>query len=168
MDGSSPHASHEAPAPRSEPTPGMTRPGKAAPGLIAPDRAPEIGPDRPAWPAIRRGLARRCPHCGEGHLFDGYLKVARVCPSCGEELFHHRADDGPAYLTILIVGHIVGFAMHFAWVQFRPDPLLFATTLTVLAVALSLWMLPRLKGAIVGYQWAKQMGGFGRGDAASD
>ena len=142
-----------------------------APGLVEPARerpASSHIADHPLGPALRRGFAKRCPRCGEGRLFEGYLKVRRQCPSCGEELFHHRADDGPAYLTILIVGHIVGFAMHFAWVQFRPDPLLFATTLTVLAVALSLWMLPRLKGAIVGYQWAKQMGGFGRGDAASD
>lgn len=140
---------------------------EAAPGMIGPARERPIV-DRPAWAAIRRGLAERCPRCGEGHLFDGYLKVRRVCPSCGEELFHHRADDGPAYLVILLVGHIVGFVMHFTWVTFRPDPLLFATLLTVFAVGLSLWMLPRVKGAIVAFQWARRMHGFGRGDAASD
>jgi uncharacterized protein (DUF983 family) len=74
---------------------------------------------------------------------------------------HHRADDGPAYLVILLVGHIVGFAMHFAWVTFRPEPLLFASVTTVLAVSLSLFLLPRIKGGIVGLQWARRMHGFG-------
>jgi uncharacterized protein (DUF983 family) len=117
--------------------------------------------ERENWPAIRRGFLRRCPHCGEGRLFDGYLKVTDTCASCGEVLKWHRADDGPAYLTILVVGHILGFAMHFVWVQFRPEPLVFATLLTVLAVGLSLWLLPRFKGAIVGFQWARRMHGFG-------
>ena len=128
-----------------------------APGLLE-------GDDRATWPALRRGFLRRCPHCGEGRLFDGYLKVTDTCAACGEELRHHRADDGPAYLTILVVGHILGFLMHFIWVQFRPEPMVFATLLTVIAVGLSLWLLPRFKGAIVGFQWARRMHGFGDGD----
>ena len=139
----------------------------AEPGFVAARPTRRDG-ERPTGPALRRGFAKRCPRCGEGRLFDGYLKVARTCPSCGEALHHHRADDGPAYLTILIVGHIVGLAMHFAWTAFRPEPLVFATVLTVLAVALSLWLLPRLKGAIVAFQWAREMHGFGRGEAATD
>lgn len=118
--------------------------------------------DRPTKPAVMRGLRRRCPNCGEGMMFDGYLRVAKTCPVCQEELHHHRADDGPAYLTILVVGHIIGFAIHFMWVQFRPDPLVMASTLTVLAVGLSLYLLPRLKGMVVGIQWARRMHGFGR------
>jgi uncharacterized protein (DUF983 family) len=117
--------------------------------------------ERPTWPALRRGFARRCPRCGEGRLFEGYLKVTDSCAACGEELRHHRADDGPAYLTILIVGHVMAVAMHLVWTTFRPEPLVFATLLTVVAVGLSLWLLPRFKGAIVGYQWAHRMHGFG-------
>lgn len=124
--------------------------------------------ERPTGAALRRGFLRRCPRCGQGHLFEGYLKVADHCPACGEELRHHRADDGPAYLTILIVGHLVGFLMHFLWVQFRPEPLVFATVLTIVAVGLSLALLPRVKGAIVGYQWAHRMHGFGHGEARAD
>jgi uncharacterized protein (DUF983 family) len=147
------------------PAPGLiersaTLPGTGVPSVhISKDVAAED--DRPTWPAVRRGLTRRCPHCGEGRLFEGYLKVTDSCASCGEELKHHRADDGPAYLTILVVGHILGFVMHFVWVQFRPEPLVFATILTVFAVGLSLWLLPRFKGAIVGFQWARRMHGFG-------
>ena len=116
--------------------------------------------EREIKPAIWNGLRRRCPQCGDGALFDGYLKIVDQCPSCQENLHHHRADDGPAYLTILIVAHILGFGMHIMWVQFRPDPFVMATILTVGAVALSLYLLPRLKGMIVAIQWAKRMHGF--------
>jgi uncharacterized protein (DUF983 family) len=117
--------------------------------------------DRPMKPAVFRGLRCKCPNCGEGALFAKYLKVADECPTCQEELFHHRADDGPAYLTILIVGHILGFVIHFVWVQFRPEPMVMATTLTIAAVSLSLFLLPRMKGMVVAIQWARRMHGFG-------
>src|SRR5262245_3064855 len=54
-----------------------------------------------------RGLSQRCPSCGAGRLFGRYLKVRDHCPACGEALHHHRADDAPAYVTILIIGHFV-------------------------------------------------------------
>ena len=118
--------------------------------------------DRPTKPAILRGLRCRCPNCGEGALFSRYLKVADHCPVCQEELFHHRADDGPAYLTILVVGHILAFAIHFMWVTWRPDPLIMATVLSIGAVTLSLFLLPRLKGMVVAIQWSRRMHGFGK------
>jgi uncharacterized protein (DUF983 family) len=117
--------------------------------------------DRPTWPAIMRGLRKRCPQCGQGHLFDGYLKVKDQCPVCRTDLHHHRADDGPAYLTILIVGHLMAPTILWFFVAFRPDPMVTATIFTVGTVALSLYLLPRLKGAIVAIQWAKRMHGFG-------
>lgn len=94
-------------------------------------------------------------------MFQGYLKVNHDCPVCHTELHHHRADDGPAYLTILVVAHLVGFVMHFAWNQFRPDPLVLATILTITSVGLALFLLPRLKGMVVAIQWARRMHGFG-------
>ncbi|WP_341368720.1 DUF983 domain-containing protein [Yoonia sp. BS5-3] len=118
-------------------------------------------PDRPARPAMINGLKCRCPKCGEAPLYSGFLKVTHTCPNCHEELHHHRADDGPAYLTILIVAHIVGFAMHIMWVAIRPDPLMMALVITFGAVGLSLLMLPRVKGLIVAIQWARRMHGFG-------
>jgi len=57
---------------------------------------------------IVRALVGRCPHCGEGKLFARYLKLVEACTACGEKFGHIRADDGPAWLTILIVGHILG------------------------------------------------------------
>lgn len=125
------------------------------------DLDPTTAQDRPTGPAIRRGFMRRCPQCGQGHLFTGYLKVAESCPVCRETLSHHRADDGPAYLTILVVGHLMAPLILYVFTAFRPDPLVMATIFTVGCVALSLFLLPRFKGVIVAIQWAKRMHGFG-------
>ncbi len=94
-------------------------------------------------------------------MLRGYLKVRDSCPVCLEELHHHRADDGPAYLTILIVGHLMAPIILWSFTTFRPDPLVLASVISVGCVALSLYLLPRLKGMIVGVQWAKRMHGFG-------
>lgn len=118
--------------------------------------------ERPFWPAIRRGFMRRCPHCGAGSLFQSYLKVEASCAVCGEDFTAQRADDGPAYLTILVVGHLMAPLIHFTWVWFRPEPLVMATVLTTAAVALALTFLPRVKGAVVAIQWSKRMHGFGQ------
>lgn len=117
--------------------------------------------DRPLWPALRKGFARKCPKCGSGPLMKSYLKVRESCPVCREDMTPQRADDGPAYLTILIVGHIMAPALHVAFVQFRPDPMVLFSIFAVGCAGLSLYLLPRLKGAIVAFQWARQMHGFG-------
>lgn len=117
--------------------------------------------ERPAKRAMLRGWRRRCPACGTGPMMNGYLKVRPACPVCGEDLHHHKADDGPAYLTILIVGHLMAPSIIWAFTEFRPDPMVLASVFTVGCVALSLYLLPRLKGLIVGLQWAKRMHGFG-------
>ena len=122
--------------------------------------------ERELRPALLRGWRRRCPNCGSGNMFSGYLKVRDTCPSCGEELHHQRADDGPAYLTILVVGHVVGFLMHFMYTQLRPEPLIMATVLCVVSVVLALYLLPRFKGGMVALQWAKRMHGFGKAQGA--
>ncbi|MGV6802594.1 MAG: DUF983 domain-containing protein [Ruegeria sp.] len=116
--------------------------------------------ERPTWPALAKGFRCKCPNCGKGKLLYGYLKVNDTCSECGQELFHHRADDGPAYLTILIVGHLMAPALHISYVNFRPDPLTMALLFSVGCVALSLFLLPRLKGAVIGFQWARRMHGF--------
>ena len=64
-------------------------------------------PKRPVWKSLARGFRCRCPRCGDGAVFNGYLKVRDACTACGEELHHHRADDAPPYFTILILGHVI-------------------------------------------------------------
>jgi len=120
--------------------------------------------DRALWPALRRGFRRKCPNCGTGPMMAGYLNVRDSCTVCRQELSHHRADDGPAYLTILIVGHLMAPLLHVAFTAFRPEPLVLFTVFAIGCVTLSLYLLPRLKGAVVGFQWARFMHGFGEGD----
>lgn len=111
-------------------------------------------------PAIHRGLMNRCPACGKGRILHHYLKIQTNCSQCGENLSHARADDGPAYFTVLVVAHLVGFALHFLWSIWRMDPFTMTIVVSVLAVVLSLLLLPRFKGMMVGWQWAKRMHGF--------
>lgn len=120
--------------------------------------------ERLAMPAVWKGWRRKCPKCGTGPLLSGYLKVRDHCPVCREDLHHHRSDDGPAYLTILIVGHIMAPALLFVFTTWRPEPLILLTVFAVGCIALSLYLLPRLKGAIVGFQWARRMHGFSNSD----
>lgn len=117
--------------------------------------------DRDVKRALARGWGRRCPNCGQGKVLYKYLKVVDSCPSCNEDLSHQRTDDGPAYVTVLVVGHIMGFALHFIWSTFRPEPMVMFLTFAAIATVTSLYLLPRIKGAFIGLQWAKRMHGFG-------
>lgn len=128
---------------------------------------------RAFWPALWRGWRGKCPRCGEGALFEAYLKARPTCETCGQRLDAHRADDLPPYLTIFAVAHLV-VPMALAGERLFALPTLMATvTWSVVALALSLVLLPRFKGATIGIQWAHRMHGFfddaprdgqGRGD----
>lgn len=116
---------------------------------------------RSIWEAIGRGLQLRCPKCGQGALFLRYLKVNDTCPHCGLELRHQRADDAPPYLVILIVGHLI-IPLSVVWLMATTPPFwLYASVIGTLTTGLSLWLLPRMKGAVIGVQWANKMHGFG-------
>jgi len=128
---------------------------------LAENAATEDDDDRPTKQALLRGWRRKCPNCGAGPMLRGYLTVREACPVCSEDLHHQRADDGPAYLTILIVGHLLAPALMFVYSTWRPEPLTLAVGFTIGTVGLSLYLLPRLKGAMVALQWAKRMHGFG-------
>ena len=110
--------------------------------------------------ALKRGWRRKCPNCGRGSMMESYLSVRQTCSYCGQELFHHRADDGPAYLTVLIVGHLMAPALLYVYTNWRPEPLTMLFTFGIGCLVLSLYLLPRLKGAIVAFQWAKKLHGF--------
>lgn len=115
---------------------------------------------REPWPAVFSGLRSRCPACGKGSLFRKFLKVADRCPACGEDLHHHRADDMPAYIVISIVGHIVVPLALALETAFRPDYAIHLLLWVPLTLGLSLALLPPVKGAVVGLQWALRMHGF--------
>lgn len=121
---------------------------------------PDTEEKREILPAILNGLRCRCPRCGQGKLFRAYLKVVDHCPNCGEELFHHKADDMPPYIAIVIVGHIlIGLMLHLE-MEYAIAPIWYVATLVPAALILPLVMLPSIKGAVVGLQWANRMHGF--------
>lgn len=117
--------------------------------------------DRPLGTAMLRGWRRKCPNCGEGELLEGYLSVRRTCPNCGEAFHHQRADDGPAWATIVVAGKLLAPMMLFVWNMWRPEPLVMALGLCTFFTLLCLYLLPRFKGLFVNLQWSRRMHGFG-------
>jgi uncharacterized protein (DUF983 family) len=116
---------------------------------------------RPLWQAMKFGFFGRCPHCGEGKLFRAFVKPVDKCAVCGEELYHHRADDLPAYLVIVVVGHIVvGGFMAVEMATYWPMWLHLFVWIP-LTIVLALALLQPIKGAVIGLQWANYMHGFG-------
>lgn len=120
-----------------------------------------LPPERQVKQAMLRGALGRCPACGKGKLFTGYLTVNDHCAHCGEELHHQRADDGPAYMTILLVSHLGAPLLLAIYMMYRPSPMSMLISFGLGAVVLSLALLPRIKGAFIGFQWARRMHGFG-------
>jgi uncharacterized protein (DUF983 family) len=96
----------------------------------------------------------RCPQCGQGRLLRAYLKVVSPCPACGHDNGQYPADDAPPYFTILIIGHVVvAPALCFSFIWTLPAGWVLAVTLPAILAA-TLLLLPRVKGAVIGAQWA--------------
>ena len=130
------------------------------PGITTPPPMENAPSDRPLWRSIGRGAALRCPCCGEGALYRAFLKPRSQCGVCGQEFSGHRADDLPPYLTILIAGHLLIPAL-VALERTAPPPLWAGVLLwSVAAIVLCLALLPSVKGAVIGLQWALRMHGF--------
>jgi uncharacterized protein (DUF983 family) len=110
--------------------------------------------------AIWRGLRCSCPACGKGHMFRKFLKVADTCDHCGEELHHQRADDAPPYFTMFIVGHIVIPLVLVVEKLWAPPLEVHFVLWTTVTLGLTFALMPAVKGAIVGLQWALKMHGF--------
>ena len=109
---------------------------------------------------LLRGLRGRCPACGEGRLFRAFTKVVDRCPQCGEALYHHRADDFPAYLTIFLVGHLVVPIAMYVEIAYQPSYWLHTILWAPLVILLSIGLLQPIKGMIVALQWHMGMHGF--------
>lgn len=116
---------------------------------------------RSVWQAMLNGLRRRCPDCGKGQVFKSYIKVNHTCDACGLELHHQRADDAPPYFTMLIVLHFVLSGMLTVEQVYSPATWVQLTIWMPISLVSALWLLPRVKGALIGIQWARQMHGFG-------
>ncbi|WP_300396854.1 DUF983 domain-containing protein [uncultured Sphingobium sp.] len=117
-------------------------------------------PERAAWPAIARGLRVRCPACGAQGMFARFLKVRPCCEGCGLQLEAHQADDFPAYIVILLLGHILVplmietnrmLAIPLAW-----QSLIWPGFAAMLAIAL----IQPVKGGVIALQWSRHLAGF--------
>jgi uncharacterized protein (DUF983 family) len=108
----------------------------------------------PLGRSILRGLAGRCPACGRGELFWRYLKVSQRCPDCEHELGAYPADDGPAYVTILLTGHLVVAPMLFFPIVWRSPAIYSAPIAMAGLAAVTLTALPRVKGGWIGLMYA--------------
>jgi uncharacterized protein (DUF983 family) len=122
--------------------------------------------ERFAGRAMMKGFRCRCPQCGEGKLFKGFLKPVLVCATCNEKLDGHRSDDLPPYVTIMIVGHLLVPVILANEMSANPWPLWVHFSVWLpLTLVLTLSLMQPVKGAIIGMQWAMRLHGF---DAKGD
>ena len=119
--------------------------------------APTIQTPPPSFlTLLARGFRRTCPRCGEASLFDGFLKLHTSCSACGQELGHIRADDFPPYVTMVIVGHIVVPLLLITEKTLQPSTLVQLAVWLPVTLLMAMWLLPRVKGLIVG--WMMHLG----------
>ncbi|MGB3897232.1 MAG: DUF983 domain-containing protein [Mesorhizobium sp.] len=115
--------------------------------------------DKAIWPPVDpvpAGLRGRCPRCGEGRLFSGFLTVGKSCENCGLDYSYADAGDGPAVFVILIIGFImVGLAL---WTEVNLNPPLWVHFVVwlPLTVVLALTALRLIKGVLLTLQFARQ------------
>jgi uncharacterized protein (DUF983 family) len=112
--------------------------------------------------ALQRGFVGKCPCCGRGHIFQGFLKVAAQCEVCGEPFHHQRADDLPAYLVLLFVGHFIVTLLLAVDSAYAPPYWVEFAIWIPLTLLLSSALLQPVKGAVVAMQWQMGMHGFAK------
>jgi uncharacterized protein (DUF983 family) len=105
----------------------------------------------PAWgTTIGRGIAGKCPHCGQAPIFNGYLAVHELCSACAAPLGQMPADDTPPYIAMVVVAHFVGlFIVLMFKFHWHPGPIAIALLLMLL-VLLCMVTLRMAKGAVIG------------------
>jgi uncharacterized protein (DUF983 family) len=109
--------------------------------------------ENPTKQAMIRGFLQRCPNCGKGHLFRAYLKQVDNCSECGEAFGHIRADDGPAWLTVMVTGHVVVAVMMSVEALLTMPLWASISAFCALSGAMVLGLLQRAKGIFIGLIW---------------
>lgn len=108
----------------------------------------------PLWTGISRGARCRCPNCGKGRMFAGYLKLHATCSACGANNADYPCDDFPPYLTIFVVGHLVVPMLVLIDLRYQPSVWLETAIWLPVTALLCLALLPVMKGATAGLCWA--------------
>lgn len=114
--------------------------------MIEPSAPPAPGLGTLLW----RGFRKTCPRCGNARLFGSFLKTTDHCAACEQQLGHIRADDFPPYLTMVVVGHIIVPLILLVEREMQPSITLHLMVWLPLTGILTLWLLPRIKGMIIG------------------
>lgn len=119
---------------------------------------------RPLAQSIKRGVLNTCPACGSSRLFKSYLKPVDSCAACGAEMFHHRSDDLPPYIVIVILGHVV-LTLYLLTDSLLPASLWLQLAIWMpLTLILAFAIIQPVKGGVIGLQWALRLHGFGGSD----
>ncbi len=113
---------------------------------------------------VAAALAGRCPRCGQGRLFVGYLRVAPRCEVCGLDLAAHDAGDGPVAFIILLVGFVVVGAALIVEVKYGWPIWLHMVVWLPLALAGCLLLMRPAKALLIGLQYKHRKGDFETGD----
>ncbi len=114
------------------------------------------------WQAARRAMGGRCPRCGRAELFRKWLKPVDRCPACGQDWSHARADDIPAYIAILLTGHLLAPLIILLVGELDMSALAAGAIILPLATAMVLGGLQPVKGMVIALQWWLGMMGFRR------
>ncbi len=120
--------------------------------------------DRPLGRSIWRGTKCRCPNCADGRLFRKFIKPVDHCQVCSEDSRPQRADDLPAYIVVLIIGHVMVGGFLGAEVLFSLSSWQHLAIWVPVSVLGALTLLQPVKGGVIGLQWALRMHGFGEHD----
>jgi len=115
-----------------------------------------------AFTAMIRGIRGYCPRCNRSSLFPKYLKPMEHCPACQQDWTPQRADDFPAYVAIILTGHIMAPVIIGLVKNFSPPLWGMMAIIMSLAVMLMVALLQPAKGAIIAFQWWMEMHGFRR------
>lgn len=114
------------------------------------------------WAAAWRGVRNHCARCNEARFFPRFLKPIAHCPVCGQDWTHQRADDFPAYVSILLTGHLMAPIIIALIKDFDLSEAALVAIIVPLAMALMIGLLQPAKGVIIALQWWLGMHGFKR------
>jgi uncharacterized protein (DUF983 family) len=110
-------------------------------------------PEHPTLSPIRTGLACRCPRCGKGRLFRGFLELRPCCEACGQDFAFADAGDGPAVFVILLAGFVVVAAALIVEFKFAPPLWVHALLWLPLILCATLLPLRPMKGLMIALQY---------------
>ena len=101
---------------------------------------------------LKRGFLKKCPNCGNSPIFLNYIKTISKCKKCGLNFSKYKSDDGTAYCTIFLVGHLLIPLILIVEKNFSPSVMYQMIFWPILTILMSLWLLPKVKGAFIAAQ----------------